>query len=165
MTAFTELIQVFGKIEINGDAALVESINNDIVYFNEAKGLDGDKAVKPVKLENGKIYLEGEQTLAYLRNAGDNKSALANEVMSQISTNIHANGFGGVTTTLDIALEKMLVSMVRDDVGALIMIGLSVFEKIESTPVGNMEGRERILKAGYTCDYEAERAAIIKALY
>ena len=165
MTAFTELIQVFGKIEINGDAALVESINNDILLFNEAKELEGDKAVKPVKLENGKIYLEGEQTLAYLRNAGDGKAALANEIMSQISTNIHGNGFGGVTTTLDIALEKMMVSMVRDDVGALIMIGLSVFEKVESTPVGNMEGRDKIGFVGYTCDYAAERAAIVKALY
>ena len=165
MTAFSELIQVFGNIVVDGNAALVESINNDILLFNEAKDLVGDKAVGPVKLENGKISLNGEQTLAYLRNAGDGKAALANEVMSQISTNIRANGFGGMTTTLDIALEKMLVSMVRDDVGALIMIGLSVFDKVESTPVGNMDGRDRIGYVGYTCDYAAERAAIIKALY
>lgn len=164
MTAFTELIQVFGDIEIDGNAALVERINNDILLFNEAKGLEGDDVVKPVKLEKDKIFLEGEQTLAYLRNAGDDKSNIANEIMSQLSSKIHENGFGGVITTLDISLERMMVSMVRDDVGALISIGYSVFESIKTTPVGNMEGRGKLVP-GYTCDYAAERAAVIKALY
>ncbi len=165
MTAFTELIALFGEIEVEGNAALVERINNDIALFNEAKGLTGDDAVKNVKLENGKIMLAGQQTLAYMRNAGEDKSDIANSVISQLTSRIYEDGFGGIKTTLDIALEKMMVSMVRDDVGALVAIGFSVLENVKTTPVGNMKGREKVTVIGFTCDYQAERAAVIKAIY
>lgn len=165
MTAFSELIAVFGDFEIDGNAALVDRINNDIALFNEAKGFTGEDAIKNVKLENGRIKLAGQQTLAYMRNAGEDKSAIANAVLSQLTAKIYDEGFGGIKTTLDIALERMMVSMVRDDVGALITIGTSVLENISTTPVGNMKGRASVMPNGYTCDYQSERAAIVKAIY
>lgn len=165
MSAFTELIGVFGEIEFDANEALVARINEDIALFNEAKGLTGDDAVKAAKLENGKVKLVGQQTLAYMRNAGADKSAIANSVLSQLTAKIYDDGFGGIKTTLDIALERMMVSMVREDVGALITIGMSVLESVKTTPVGNLEGRAKVTIVGFTCDYQAERAAIVKALY
>ena len=166
MAAFSEFISAFGNIEINGDKQLVKDINEYIVEFDESKGLTGDRATKSVKLVNGKIELDGQQTLAYLRRAGDKKAALANSILSQLTSKIVDRGVGGVMSVLDIALEKMTVSMLREDAGALITIGLSVFESIDMVPVGNMPGRETVLGgSAVTCDYQAERAAVIKNLY
>lgn len=165
MSAFANLIDMFGEIEVNGNADTVKSINEDILAFNAVKKLEGKDAVKAVKLDNGVIKLNGLQTLAYIRGAGKDKANIANTVLSQITRKIFDAGLSGVKTTLDVALEKMLVSMSRDDAGALITIGFSVFETIDSTPVGNMEGREEIVGVGYICDYQAERAAVVKALY
>ena len=165
MTAFSELISVFGDIEISGDGLLLKRINEDIALFNEAKGLDGKDAVKPAELRSGKIKLTGQQTLAYLRNAGEDKSAIANSVLSQLTGKIYEKGFGGIKTTLDIALERMMVSMVRDDVGALIIIGTSVFENINTIPVGNKAGRDKVTVIGYTCNYRSERETLVSNLY
>ena len=166
MSAFTELISAFGEIEIKGDKALVDTINVYIDEFNEAKGLDESEATKKVTLKDGIIKLDGQQMLAYLRSAGKDKAKLANDVLSQITAKIYDEGIGGFMSTLDIALEKMTVSMNRDDVGALVMIGFSVFESVKTNPVGNMEGRKLVaVVPGYTCNYQAERAAIVRLLY
>lgn len=172
MSAFGELVETFGDIEISGNAALVDRINGDIAKFNTGKNLKDENAVQNVALEGGKIKLNGQQTLAYMSNAGKDKSNVANNVISQLTTKIHGSGFGGLKTALDIALGRMMVSMVRDDVGALIQIGVSVFGSIKANPVGNLDGRadirsEDLGKAliGYTCNYQAERAAVVTALY
>ena len=166
MSAFSEFISAFGDIEVKGNEQLVKDINGYIAEFNEAKGLAGDKATKNVKLEKGLIKLNGQQTLAYLRRAGDKKSTLANNVLSQITSKIVDDGIGGIMTALDIALERMTVSMLREDVGALITLGLSVFRSIDMVPVGNMPGRKVLLGgAAVTCNYQAERAAVVKAIY
>lgn len=173
MSAFSELVQNFGSIEINGNKDLVERINADIAKFNTGKNLTGDAQIPNVALEGNKIKLNGQQTLAYMSNAGEDKSDVANNVISQLTSKIHSKGFGGIKVTLDIALEKMLVAMQRDDVGALFQIGFSVFGSIETTPIGNLEGRAPVRPAvsggasfiGYTCNYQAERAAVITALY
>ena len=165
MSAFVELIDEYGPIEFSGDKALVEKINNDIAEFNVAKALSGDDAVNKVTLKNGKVTMNGQQTLAYMRNAGRAKSDITNNVLSQITSKIYEDGFVGVKTTLDIALEKMTVSLLREDVGALIEIGLSVFETIEAVPVGNT-GITPVSNINvYVCDYQTERAGIVSALY
>ena len=145
-----EVLFEAGAILTNEDAHAIENAGVNVVML---------------ELDNGKVKLVGQQTLAYMRNAGADKSAIANSVLSQLAAKIYDDGFGGIKTTLDIALERMMVSMVRDDVGALISIGLSVFESIKTTPVGNMEGRANVTVIGFTCNYQAERAAIVKALY
>lgn len=165
MTAFSELIGVFGKIEIAGDADLVDRINNDIALFNESEGLTGDDAVQNVELKKDKILLEGEQAIAYMRNADENKSSIANTILSQITAKIAEQGFGGFMTALDVVLDRMMVSMIRDDAGALITLGISVLESVKTTPVGNMEGRQKVGSVGYICDYQSEREAVIAALY
>ncbi|MBO4983949.1 MAG: LCP family protein [Clostridia bacterium] len=164
MSAFVDMIDTFGSISINGDNATVEKINADIVAFNEAKGLAGEDMAQPVKLEGGKIVLNGKQSLAYLRGAGDGKANAANTVLSQITSTIFEKGFGGMKSAMDMALEETTVYVVRDDVGALIEIGTSVFGSIEAMPVGNMEGREAI-GPGFICNYEGERIAIVTELY
>ena len=166
MTAFIEIIDTYGTIDFKADAEFVEELNADIDSFNESKGLTGDNATKKVKLEKNMVHLDGKQTLAYLRSAGEEKSAVANSIISQLTKMIFEKGFGGVKQTLDIALEETTVSLVRDDVGALIRIGISVLGSIDSVPVGNMEGKTFIKEAnGYVCDYQAERAAILQELY
>ena len=166
MTAFIGLIDDFGTVSFSADKAKVEKINQDIVSFNESKGLSGEDAAQPAKLEGGKVNLDGKQTLAYLRNAGEEKSNVANSVLSQLTSMIVSKGFGGAKKALDVALEETTVSIVREDVGALITIGLSVLNSIETVPVGNMEGKTFVGQAkGYICDYQAERAAILETLY
>ena len=166
MNAFVELIDSFGSIVISGDAKTVEEINADIDDFNTAKGLTDKEAAKHVKLEKNQIILSGKQALAYLRGAGDNKANAANTVLSQLTKSIFDKGFGGMKSALDMALDETTVYVVRDDAGALIQIGTSVLGSIEARPVGNMEGRQVLPGGGmYTCDYQAERAALIKALY
>ncbi len=164
MTAFVDMIDEFGAISISGDNATVEKINADIASFNEAKGLTGDDMAQPAKLENGKIILNGKQTLAYLRGAGDGKARAANTVLSQMTSAIFEKGFGGMKSAMDMALDETTVYIVRDDVGALIEIGTSVFGSVEAMPVGNMEGRENV-GPGYICNYDAERNAIVTELY
>lgn len=164
MTAFVDLIDNFDDLEFSADQKLVDRINADIVAFNEAKKLTGDDAVKSVKLEGKKVVLDGQQTLAYIRNAGVDKSDIANTVLSKLTTKIFEAGFGGIKETLDIALEQMTVYFSRDDVGPLISIGFSVFETVKAIPVGVMEGREQVV-SGFICNYQAERAEVIKTLY
>lgn len=164
MSAFVEMIDTFGSISISGDSTTVEKINADIVAFNEAKGLTGEDMAQPVKLEGGKIVLNGKQSLAYLRGAGDGKANAANTVLSQITSAVFEKGFGGMKSALDMALEETTVYVVREDVGALIEIGTSVFGSIEARPVGNMEGREAI-GPGYICNYAGERNVIVTELY
>ena len=166
MTAFVDLIDNFGNVEFKADAALVEKINSDIALINEDMGLTGNKAAKPVTLKNGKVTLNGLQAIAYMRNAKEEKANISNSIITQISKKIAEDGFGGIKDTLDIVLEKTTVSLLREDVGALIMVGTSVLESPKQHPVGNKEGRELLeITAGYTCDYAAERADIIKKLY
>lgn len=165
MSAFSDLIDNFDNIEFNADQTLVDKINTDILEFNEAKGLTGDKAVKPAKLNGKKVTLNGQQTLAYLRNGGTNKSNIANDVLSKLTSKIFEAGIGGIKDTLDISLEKMMVSFSRDDVSPLISIGFSVFDSIKAVPVGVMEGRADVMGAGLICDYPAERTAVVKTLY
>ncbi len=166
MSAFGDLVTAFGGVEVKGNKELVKEINGYIAEFDEEKGVSEEDATEKVKLTKDVIKLNGRQALAYLRKAGEKKASLANNILSQVTSKIYKQGISGVMSTLDIALEKMTVSMVRDDVGALLLIGLSVFDKIETIPVGNMEGRETVLGGGaVTCNYQAERAAIVKALY
>ena len=166
MAAFVEIIDNYGALSFKADAAFVEKLNADIDSFNESKGLSGDNATKKAKLEKNMVYLDGKQTLAYLRSAGENKSAVANNIISQLTKMIFEKGFGGVKQTLDIALERTTVSLVRDDVGALLRIGISVLGSIDSIPVGSMEGKTLVRDAGgYICDYQAERAVILQELY
>lgn len=165
MSAFTELVDTFGGIKLNGDNALVEKINADIALFNEAKGLSGDSAVESVKLEDGKIKLKGEQIIAYMRNAGADRAAIANEVMAQLTAKISDEGFGGLTTTFDIAVDKMVVSIDRDDVTELVFGCFSAFENVKNVSVGKMEGNKYFGIDAFTCNYKAERDALIKALY
>ena len=166
MSAFGNLVTAFGGVQVKGDKELVKEINGYIAEFDQAKGVSEENATEKVKLTKDVIKLNGQQALAYLRKAGDKKASLANNILSQVTTKIYDNGISGIMSTLDIALEKMMVSMVRDDVGALILIGVSVFDSIKTVPVGNMEGREVILGgSAVTCNYQAERAAIVSALY
>ena len=166
MTAFVELIDNFGNVVFKADAALVETINGNIAQFNSDKGLTGDKAAKNVTLKDGKVTLDGLQALAYMRHAGANKANISNEILSQISKKISEQGLGALKDTLDISLEKTTVSLLREDVGALITFGTAVLGAPEQMPVGNMEGREKVDKINaYICDYEAERAALVKELY
>lgn len=165
MTAFVELIDEFGTIEFSANKEFLTKLNEDIASFNESKKLTGEDAVPKAVLKKDKVYLTGMQTLAYLRKAGAQKSSVANSILKQLITMAISHGFGGVKTTLDIALDEMTVSLSRNDVGALITIGLSVLRSIETVPVGNMEGRAEIKGVGITCDYEAERAAVISAIY
>ena len=165
MSAFVSLIDEFGTIVFSGNKAFVDGINEDIASFNTSKNLTGEDAVQNAVLTNGTVELSGMQTLAYLRNAGAEKANIANTVLKQLTEKIVEKGLSGAKTTLDIALDEMTVSLSRDDVGALITIGLSVLESVETIPVGNMEGRQDVEKVGVTCDYAAERAAIIAAIY
>ncbi|MBQ8145395.1 MAG: LCP family protein [Clostridia bacterium] len=164
MSAFVEMIDEFGAITISADNDEIDKINSDIASFNESKGLSGDDMAQPVKLEKGRIVLDGKQTLAYLRGAGDGKANAANTVLSQLTTAIFEKGFGGIKTALDMALDETTVYVVREDVGALIEVGTSVLGSIEALPVGNMEGRESV-GPGYICDYASERNAIVTELY
>ena len=164
MNAFVDLIDTFGSITVNGDKAKLEKINADIVEFNTSKGLTGEDVVAPAKLDKDKIILSGNQTLAYLRGAGDEKAKAANSVLSQITAAVYEKGFGGMKTALDMALDETTVYIVRDDAGALIRIGTSVFGSIEAMPVGNMEGRQNV-GPGFICNYYGERNAIIAELY
>lgn len=166
MAAFVEIIDTYGTMDFKADKEFVAKLNADVVSFNDAMGLTGENAAKEVKLEKNMVHLDGKQTLAYLRNAGGEKSNVANSILSQLTKKIYEKGFGGAKQTLDIALEETMVSLVRDDVGALIRIGLSVFGSIDSIPVGNMEGKTFVEDAsGYVCDYQAERAAILQEIY
>lgn len=170
MSAFADIIDEYGSIKLDANKAFVEKLNEDIKAFNEAKGLTGDAAAKSVTLlmgaTSGYVNLDGKQALAYLRNSGEAKASNANEVLSQLTAMLSKKGLGGAKEALDLSLEKTTISLVRDDVGALIMIGYSVLNKVESIPVGNMEGRTFVYKArGYTCNYQAERAAIVDILY
>ena len=166
MTAFSEMVDNFGGLEFAADQKLVDRINLDIVAFNEAKNLTGDASVKGVKLEGNKVMLNGQQTLAYIRNAGTDKSNIANSVLSKLTAKIVEAGLGGIKDSLDISLEKMMVSFSRDDVGPLISIGFSVLETVNAIPVGVMDGREAVMHTGgYVCEYPAERAAVIKTIY
>lgn len=169
MSAFIELINEFGPVEFDAkDQAFVDKLNGDIDAFNTSKKLTGDKAAKKVTAKNGKVTLDGLQTLAYLRNADSEKSKIANSILSQLTSKITEKGLGGAKTTLDVALEKMTVALSRDDAGAIITMGMSIVKEAgpaSSIPVGNMEGRTQIVGAGYTCNYQAERAAVIKAIY
>jgi hypothetical protein len=164
MSAFVDLIDAFGSIIVNGDNAKLEKINADIVDFNTSKGLTDEDMVKPAKLDKDKIILSGNQTLAYLRGAGDEKAKAANTVLSQLTSSIFEKGFGGIKSALDMALDETTVYVVREDAGALIKIGTSVLGSIEAMPVGNMEGRQNV-GPGFICNYYGERNAIITALY
>ena len=166
MSAFVDLIDNFDNVVFKADAALVETINGNIAQFNADKGLTGDKAAKNVTLKDGKVTLDGLQALAYMRHAGANKANISNEILSQISKKISEQGLGALKDTLDISLEKTTISLLREDVGALIMVGTAVLGAPDQMPVGNMEGREKVGNTStYTCDYQAERAALIKELY
>lgn len=165
MTAFSDMIDNFGAIEFKSDYKFAAEINEDIDDYNALKNKVGAEAVPHVEPKNGKVYLNGQQTLAYMRRAGADRARVSNEVLSQLTNKISANGLGGIKDTLDISLEKTTVSLVREDVGALIMIGTSVFESIKTINIGNMEGREELIWAGFICDYQAERQAIIDKIY
>ncbi len=165
MSAFVSLVDNFDNLEFAADQKLVDKMNADIEAFNEAKNLTGDNAVKSVKLEGKKVILDGRQALAYVRNADADKSNVANTILSKLTSKIFDAGLGGIKQTLDIALDNMMVSFARDDVGPLFSIGFSVLESVNSIPVGVMDGRESIMHAGYICDYQSERAAVIKTLY
>lgn len=165
MTAFSDMIDYFGKIEFDADKQFVADLNADIDHYNKFKNLTGDDAVPHANLKKGKVYLNGQQTLAYMRRAGADKARISNSVLSQLTAQISAKGFGGIKEALDISLEKTTVSLLREDVGALIMIGTSVFKSIKTVNVGNMEGRTEIDKIGVICDYQAERQAIIDKIY
>ena len=165
MTAFSEMIDNFGSIEFNADKQFVEELNADIDEYNALKNKEGAEAVPHAKLEKGKVYLNGQQSLAYMRRAGAERAKISNTILSQLTAKISENGLGGAKEALDISLEKTTVSLVRDDVGALIMIGTSVFESVKTVNVGNMEGREEVKFTGIICDYRTERQAIIDKIY
>lgn len=164
MSAFVRLIDEFGSIEFAGDKNFLAKVNEDIALFNSDKSLTGENAVPKATLQDGKVALNGMQTIAYLRTAGAAKSSIANTILKQMTKHIFLRGFGGAKKTIDIAIEEMTVSLSRTDVGPLVSIGLSVLESVETIPVGNMEGRAGV-DVGVTCDYDAERAAVIKAIY
>ena len=164
MTAFSEMIDKFGTIEFAADKQFVEELNADIDHFNKFR-VEGDELVEHAKLEKDKVYLNGQQTLAYMRRAGADKAKISNSVLSQLTSKLSAKGLGGTKEALDISLEKTTVSLVREDVGALIMIGTSVFQSVKTVNVGNMEGRTEIKKVGVIGDYQAERQAIIDKIY
>ena len=169
MSAFVELINKFGSIEFEAkDKAFVTTLNSYIDSFNASRNLTGENAAKKVAAKNGKVQLDGLQTLAYLRGAGSEKSNVANAVLSQITAYVAEKGLGGAKTALDISLEKTTIALSRDDAGALIVIGSVIVVKGEaanSIPVGNKAGRTELVGVGYSCDYQAERAAVISLIY
>ncbi len=166
MSAFGEMIDNFGSIEFDADQQFVDELNADIDEYNALKNKEGADPVPHAKLKGNKVYLNGQQSLAYMRRAGADRAKVSNAVLSQLTGYISEKGLGGAKEALDISLEKTTVSLVREDVGALIMIGTSVFQSIKTVNVGNMEGREQVMyKAGYICNYQAERQAIIDKIY
>ncbi|MBO5287068.1 MAG: LCP family protein [Clostridia bacterium] len=166
--ACLKMVDSVGGISIDGTDAKVTELNASIKAYNDRMGLTGDNAVKDVALADGKIALNGQQTIAYVRGADDNRFEQIKTVFSKISAKLAGAGLGGAMDCLGIATESMVVYLEEGDFSDMIKIGLGMFDG--ANVVDGIGATEKYclpsdFRPIVTWDYEAERALIANAIY
>lgn len=171
-------IDINGYIEVNMNAAsrLVDNVggiqiaNTDTVKVNSAIESYNEKFNKQVEypnVSNGKVVLNGEQALAYLRADYDN----SNEVFKVLGDAVFKSGLKGIVDNAEIVLEETKTSIVKEDFIDVVGMALVMLKNAETTTinVGEKTYDSLTFNRGnnyiYHCDMEAEREILINTLY
>lgn len=171
-------IDINGYIEVNMNVAarLVNSVggiqianvdqnkvNDAIEGYNEKFG----KSVAYPEVSNGKVTLNGEQTLAYLRADYEN----SNEIFKILGDSVFKSGLSGIINSAEIVLDETQTSIVKDDFIEVTKMALAMLRNAETTTINVGESTYDQLSFNLAnnrvnyCDMEVERAALVAALY
>lgn len=161
-------VDAVGGIELSMTDAQVTALNESIVAFNERMGLTGENAVKAAVAENGKVALNGQQTVAYVRGDCKDRFEQVKNVFSQISKSLASAGLGGAIDCLDVVSSSMTVYVEKGDFTDMVKIGLGIFDSANFVDgVGGTQNYElpSDFRPIVTWDYAAERAIIENAIF
>lgn len=161
MTVAAQLVDNAGGLEVTG--ANGTKINDAIESYNKNFKTEIAKAT----VENNKATLDGMQTVAYLRA----DYADSNNVIKALGDTIFQSGFSGIKESVNIVLDGTKLSVERDDFIAVGKMAVSMLKKAESTVVNVCNELEVLSfnlannRVYYSADMEAEREALISAIY
>ena len=171
-------IEINGYIEVNMDVAatLVNNVggiqipNTDQGKVNDAIDAYNAKFGKNVEypnVSNGKVTLNGEQTMAFLRADYDN----SNDVFKVLGDTVFKSGLSGIIDNAKIVLDETQTSISKDDFIDVAKMALAMLGNAETSIVNVGESTYDVLSFNrqnhrvFYCDMEAERTALVNALY
>lgn len=159
MSVASNLIDNAGGLAISGVSQ--SNVNGAIEKFNERFGTE----VQYPNVSNGKTTLNGLQALAYLR-ADYEDSNIVSKLLGDV---VFKSGLKGIKAAVNIVLDGTKTSIQKDDFIAISKMALIALKNAESVSVNVGDGTYTVFwyanSSVYYCDMEAERAALVNALY
>ena len=158
MAAASKLIDKVGGIQIDANDA--NALNNAINKYNERFGKDAAE----VKVEGGKATLNGEQSIAYVR---ENPSELKT-IVKKLGSAIFESGIGGLIDAVNIIAEETKSTITGNDFMALVSIALSVKNASSEIVEIGASSLENFWYADFgtlICDYQAEVEFLQTSIY
>ena len=161
MTVAANLIDNAGGLAISGmDQG---KLTNAIESYNENFGT----SVQYATVSNGKVVLDGYQTIAYLRADYED----SNSVFKALGDTIFKSGLKGIKAGVNIVLDGTKTSIQKDDFITVSKMAVAMLKNAESTVV--VVGASTYGKLSFNldnhrvfyCDMEVEREALVNALY
>lgn len=153
-----------GSLSVAGDQATVDATNAIIAELNKFDKYK-DAKIADVTLAEGKITLTGDQTIAYLKSFGDNKSTALKNVVEAYLPALLSQGIGGFVNLVNGASGSVTASVPREDFSALIQMSMNAAAEIGTSETIGDDGIEFLYPNVSGCDYATERANLLKALY
>lgn len=179
-------IGINGYIELNmsGCAAIVDAVGGITLELSDADIAAANESVKAIKSvfsgfevseiakgDDGKVKLDGNQTLAYIRGTKESRSTAITNILKEASMGAFKKGFGGVKAYLNAISDNAKTSANKSD---FVNIFRLVFSSAKKTNVETLSVGESTLtrtkvtdkaQYAYSFDYAKERAALVTALY
>lgn len=179
-------ISVNGYIELNmnGCATIVDAVGGITLELSDADIAAANESVKAIKNvfsglevseivkgDDGKVKLDGNQTLAYIRGTKESRSTAITNILKEASMSAFKKGFGGVKAYINAISDNAKTSANKSD---FVNIFRLVFSSAKKTNVETLSVGESTLtrtkvtdkaQYAYSFDYAKERAALITALY
>lgn len=159
MTVAANLIDNVGGLAIIG--ANSSKLNDAIEKFNDRFGT----SVGYPEVSNGKTTLNGMQSIAYLRADQEDSSA----IVKALGDTIFGSGLGGIKDSVNIILDGTKTAINKDDFVAVGKMAVSMLKNAESTVLNVGKNTYTVFwyanSSVYYCDTEAEREALVSALY
>ena len=161
---FADVVDKVGGITLALSDSEIANVNAAISELKDRFGMNG---ITDVAMEDGRVHLNGDQALAYLRGTSlDGRNDAIMRVLSKATKAAISQGFGGVKGLADALTASAATSATREDVASMFQLALEALDKTGvETIVFGKDVVDSFRGSLYTVDYAAERAAMVSALY
>lgn len=164
MKGFLDVVDAVGGISLTLSDEDISKINASIPELEKRFGIEDISEV--AKESDGKVTLNGVQTLAYIRGTSLDRSSAVVNVLKETTQNAIKKGFSGVKSFADTLTANAVTSARKEDFASLFRLALASIKKANVETI--VYGKDTVDQSKWgvkTVDYAVERAAVLNALY